>query len=74
MSGLDRVTGKSISGWELYASRFKNAITTQKGSRVKRRGYGSRYPELLGKMQNGINQALAQAYIVDAYYNESCWL
>lgn len=67
MKGIDRRTGKTISGWRLFVSHAGDVLTTQLGSREKRREYGSRCPELRGK-NNGPNaQMLMRAYVAEAF-------
>ena len=69
MIGICRKTGQTLTGWELYVSHFSDVMTTQLGSREKRRGVGSRIPELRGR-NNGPNAAmLARAYTAQAYEN-----
>ena len=48
MTGMDRETGKSLSGIEHLRQSIRDILTTPIGSRVMRRDYGSRLFELLG--------------------------
>uniref|UniRef100_A0A6M3J584 Putative baseplate protein n=1 Tax=viral metagenome TaxID=1070528 RepID=A0A6M3J584_9ZZZZ len=68
MIGMDRRTGRTLSGWEQFVSRAAQVMTTQLGSRERRRLFGSRVPELLGKITNDDLLLLAQAYAIAAFY------
>lgn len=67
MRGIDRRTGKALTGWPLFVSHAGDVLTTQIGSREKRRDYGSRCPELRGKNNGPTNQVLVQAYVAEAF-------
>ena len=67
MIGIDRKTGQAVSGWTLFVSLVDDVLTTQKGSRQKRRLYGSRLPELLAKLANENLAMLAMVYTAEAF-------
>jgi hypothetical protein len=69
MIGMDRSTGKTLLGWEQMVSRVAQVMTTQIGSREKRRGFGSRVPETLSKNTSNQLLILAQSYALDAFFN-----
>ncbi len=68
MIGIDRATGRTLSGWEQFASRVQQVMSTQIGSREKRRAFGSRVPETLGKNNSDQQLMLAQSYAIAAFY------
>jgi len=49
MNGMDRATGKQLSGDEHLAQSIADILSTPLGSRVMRRDYGSLLPELLDR-------------------------
>lgn len=65
MIGISRKTGQRISGWDLFIDLAEDALTTQLGSREKRRDYGSRLPELLSKLTSDNLLLLAQVYATE---------
>jgi uncharacterized protein len=67
MKGIDRKTGRTITGWQLFVSHAGDVLTTQLGSREKRRDFGSRCPELRGKNNGPINQMRMRAYVALAF-------
>lgn len=67
MKGIDRKTGRTITGWQLFVSHACDVLTTQLGSREKRRNFGSRCPELRGKNNSPDNQMLMRAYVALAF-------
>lgn len=69
MRGIDRETGKTLTGWPLFVSHASDVLTTQVGTRTKRRQYGSRCPELRGKNNGPYNQMLMRAYVAQAFEN-----
>ena len=69
MQGIDHKTGRTVSGWALFVTHAKDVITTQLGSRQKRRNYGSRCPELLGQSNSPYHQMLLRAYVAQAFVN-----
>ena len=52
MTGMDRETGKALSGIEHLRQSIRDILTTPIGSRVMRRDYGSRLFELLDSPLN----------------------
>ena len=69
MIGIDRNTGRTLTGWEQMISRVQQVMTTRIGGREKRRGFGSRVPETLGRNMSDQQLILAQSYAIDAFYN-----
>ena len=69
MIGIDRKTGKMITGFEQFVSRLTQVMTTRIGSREKRRKFGSRLPDLLSRSTSDHLLALAQTYAMEAFYN-----
>lgn len=69
MIGIDRTTGRTLTGWQQMVSRVQQVMTTPIGAREKRRGFGCRVPETLGKNVSNQQLMLAQAYAIDAFYN-----
>lgn len=67
MIGMSRTTGRALSGWALFVSLAQDALSTQRGSRQKRRDYGSRLPELLGKLNSDGVLMLAQVYAAETF-------
>lgn len=52
MRGVNSQTGKPLSGFDHFKQSIRDILTTRKGSRVMRRDYGSRLPELVDAPQN----------------------
>ncbi|WP_226341233.1 GPW/gp25 family protein [Gemmobacter serpentinus] len=50
---MSRLTGRSISGGSHLAQSITDILSTPKGSRVLRRDYGSRLPDLIDAPMNG---------------------
>ncbi len=53
MLGVDRTTGKALSGIKHIEQSVRDILTTRKGTRVMRRDYGSDLPLLI---DNPLNQ------------------
>lgn len=53
MTGMSRLTGHQIAPGAHLAQSITDILTTPKGSRVLRRTYGSRLPELIDAPLNG---------------------
>lgn len=53
MIGTSRLTGRPIDQDEHLTQSITDILTTPKGSRVMRRDYGSRLPELIDAPMNG---------------------
>lgn len=64
MQGMDRCTGKSLSGAEHLQQSIRDILTTPLGSRVMRRDYGSRLFELVDRPINA--QTLVDYYAATA--------
>jgi len=52
MIGTDAVTGSRLDGPAHLAQRIRDILTTRIGTRVMRREYGSRVPELVDRPVN----------------------
>lgn len=61
MTGMDRLTGKNIEGAEHIAQSIGDILTTPIGTRVMRRDYGSRLPELIDAPMNRATRQLIAA-------------
>ena len=53
MTGMSRLTGHQIAPGAHLAQSITDILTTPKGSRVLRRTYGSRLPDLIDAPLNG---------------------
>ena len=49
MAGIDKRTGKPVSGWPDVAQKLRVIFSTGLGARVLRRKFGSNVPILLGR-------------------------
>lgn len=52
MAGMSRATGTTLSGFDHLKQSITDILTTPVGSRVHRRDYGSRLPELVDRPIN----------------------
>lgn len=66
---IDPNTGSTVIGWEEYAIRFKDVITTPLLHRIKRPEYGCKLYMLQGKPLSAKYLSRAAAYIAESYYN-----
>lgn len=64
MKGIDKTTGKRLSGIEHLRQSIGDILSTPLGSRVMRRDYGSRLYELVDKPMNP--QTLLEIYAAAA--------
>ncbi len=55
MNGIDALTGQSLGGTSHLLQSIRDILTTRVGTRVMRRDYGSRLPELV---DNPMSEAL----------------
>ncbi|MBU2714206.1 GPW/gp25 family protein [Zooshikella harenae] len=53
MLGINCLTGKQLSGIEHLKQSISDILTTRIGTRVMRRDYGSRLPDLIDEPLNG---------------------
>lgn len=70
MIGLSRITGQRIDKDDHLTQSITDILTTPKGSRVMRRNYGSRLPELIDAPMNGetvVDLFMATAEALDAW-------
>ncbi len=68
MIGIDRNTGKTLTGFDQFVSRVTQIMTTRVAGREKRRTVGSRVPETLGKSMSNELLMLAQSFAIQAFY------
>lgn len=61
MTGMHRTTGKPLTGTAHIAQSIADILTTPIGSRVMRRDYGSRLPELVDAPLNPATRQLIAA-------------
>ena len=66
MRGMDRTTGKELSGTDHLKQSISDILTTPIGSRVYRRNYGSRIFELIDEPLNGQTKASFYAATAEA--------
>jgi len=66
---IDRETGASLTGFQEYAQRVFDALTTPLGSRIKRRGYGSKVPDIQGRNQSTGNGIRLQVWAAQTFDN-----
>lgn len=66
MIGMDKATGKALSGDAHLAQSITDILTTPLGSRVMRRDYGSLLFELIDKPINGAIRLLIHAAVAIA--------
>ncbi|MGI2002042.1 phage baseplate protein [Shewanella frigidimarina] len=69
MVGIDRLSGKKLTGFDQFVSRVTQVMSTQIGTREKRRNFGSKLPSLLSKPTSGSLLSLAQTYSMEAFLN-----
>lgn len=65
MIGIDRQTGKTISGTEQLASRIREVFTTKIGTLPKRRGIGTDLLNRLGNNLTDIEVAQTQHHLLE---------
>jgi phage baseplate assembly protein W len=66
MSGMQASTGKRIEGDAHIAQSIRDILTTPIGTRVMRRDYGSRLPELIDAPLNAAARLLMSAATASA--------
>ena len=66
MIGMDRRTGRTISGTQQLASRLQQVFTTQRAARNRRRAFGCQLPSMLGHNVNHGLLLSAKAEMFDA--------
>lgn len=64
--GLNRWTGKPLTGWEHCAQSIRDIITTPIGTRVMRRDYGSRILDIMDRPMSQDTLFEATAIIAEA--------
>ncbi|GAA5113308.1 GPW/gp25 family protein [Bartonella jaculi] len=65
-SGMDRMTGKSLSGIDHLRQSILDILSTRIGSRVMRRDYGSRVAELIDAPVNNAFAVALYAAVAEA--------
>jgi phage baseplate assembly protein W len=65
-TGVDRNTGKVLTGWDHCAQSILDIVTTAIGSRVLARAYGSDAPNLIDRPQNPTSIAAHWSAIAEA--------
>lgn len=63
-TGIDRYTGKPLSGWDHTVQSIITILTTRIGERVMRRSFGSAVPGILG--QNLVPSTVLRFYMAIA--------
>lgn len=66
LTGMDRTTGKALSGDAHLTQSLTDIVTTPLGSRVMRRDYGCLVPELIDKPLNRATALLCSVAIAIA--------
>lgn len=56
MTGMDRLTGKPLSGADHIGQSIADILGTPLGTRIGRRDYGSELPELLDQPMNDLGR------------------
>jgi phage baseplate assembly protein W len=69
MIGIDRSTGAAVDDWQQFVQRATRALTTPKGTRVKRPEYGTTLLDLLAKNLGDDTLLLAQGAAIETFYN-----
>ncbi|MGD8109382.1 phage baseplate protein [Vibrio sp. TRT 17S01] len=72
MISVDPDTGRTVYGLAALACRFKRILTTQVSSRVKRREFGNRAVERIGKNQSPSEAMVIQNLSIEALTNPAC--
>jgi phage baseplate assembly protein W len=65
-TGLDRSTGKVLTGWDHCAQSILDIVSTAIGSRTLARPYGSDAPDLIDRPQNPSSIAAHWSAIAEA--------
>ncbi|MBX4336412.1 GPW/gp25 family protein [Bartonella raoultii] len=65
-SGMDRMTGKPLSGIDHLRQSILDILTTRIGTRVMRRDYGSRVAELIDAPANNTLTVALYAAVAEA--------
>lgn len=69
MIGIDRKTGRQISGFDQLVSRITQVMTTPVGGRAKRPKFGSRVRDTLAANMSDSMLVRTQAAAIEAFYN-----
>ncbi len=64
MMGMDRHTGRRLSGWPHVRQSVADILTTRIAARVQRRSYGSAAPELIDRP--GTGEAVLRRFVAVA--------
>lgn len=65
-TGMNVATGRAVSDLEHIRQSWRDILTTQIGSRVMRRNYGSQVPELIDQPMNGVTRLRVMSAAVAA--------
>ncbi|WP_200256141.1 GPW/gp25 family protein [Halorhodospira neutriphila] len=63
---MDRYTGRSVSGVEQVRQRVEDVVLTPVGTRVERRDYGSRVPDLIDEPGDAATALRVSSAVTDA--------
>lgn len=66
MTGMNRSTGQALDGMAHLRQSIADILTTPIGSRVMRRDYGSRLPDLIDQPDHGATRVRLYAAIASA--------
>lgn len=66
MEGMNSLTGRLLGGADHLRQSMRDILTTPVGSRVMRRDYGSRVPDLIDQPANHVSLQRLYAAIADA--------
>ncbi|MDH1550999.1 phage baseplate protein [Pseudomonas juntendi] len=71
MIGIDSNTGATLDDWPQFVQRATRVLTTPLGTRQKRPNFGCGMLDLLGRNLGDDLLILAQAKVVEAFYNSA---
>jgi len=71
MIGIDRVTGRKITGFDQLVSRVTQVMTTPLGGRIKRSKFGCNVRKYLAANMSDIMLIRIQSAALEAFYNQA---